>query len=695
MTADQVDRWDRPPPDPGTYADYLEVDELLSRQHPRTRVPDEYLFIITHQALELWFSQALHEIDQVVGWLSVDQLTPARRGVRRLQHIVKLWISHLDVLDTMPAREFAAFRGALGRASGLQSGQFRELEIASGLDPGPVLKIARALGAETGRLRDRVTTASLRQSFLDYLARADLTAAGLYAVPGPTGEAHDLAEDLIEYDLLFNQWRHRHYLLVVHAIGMRPGTAGSTGHTYLRNTLDNWFFPELWSARTMSDTAVPTTDPLIVPLDGSVQADRKLLGGKGWGLQQMHQLGIPVPPAFTLSTDAYRHFTEHGNALSDELWAEVVAALEPLERKTGTRFGGTPPLLVSVRSGAPVSMPGMMDTVLNVGELPRLREAISSVFESWHSDRARTYRKANGISDDLGTAVTVQAMVFGDRDERSGTGVYITRNPITGAPTPFGEWLARAQGDDLVSGVRTPEPLAAMADALPEVHKQLLAIGRRLERTQRHALEIEFTVESGELYLLQVRNASGSGLARAVWAVDLVHEGLIDIAEALSRVPADWTPPVDLPSVVRSDAPVARGLGVSAGIGVGIVVDDADEACDLADAGQPVILARPTTSPHDIHGFLAAVGVITEHGGTTSHAAVVGRQSGLPCVVGCGDGVVAALVGKLVTVDGTTGAVYLGAPDDADTTAGEPADVVQQIEDLLRWRAARSEGIRS
>ncbi|MGP4115090.1 PEP/pyruvate-binding domain-containing protein, partial [Streptomyces sp. 4N509B] len=309
---------------------------------------------------------------------------------------------------------------------------------------------------------------------------------------------------------------------------------------------------------------------LTVPLDGSVPADRNLLGGKGWGLLRMHQLGLPVPPAFTLTTAACRRYVEHGDRVPDELWDRVRAELAVLEQRTGSRLGGPPPLLVSVRSGAPVSMPGMMDTVLNVGRTPpreraleELRAAVCRVFDSWRGDRARAYRAAHGIPDDLGTAVTVQAMVFGDRDDRSGTGVYVTRDPVTGEPAPFGEWLPRAQGEELVGGRTTPRPLAELRRALPEVYERLLGFGRRLERAHRDVLEIEFTVESGVLHLLQARTSTSTPLAAARWAVDLVREGVITIPQALARV-----------DVERAASPRAVGVGgswarvVATGVGV-------------------------------------------------------------------------------------------------------------------------------
>jgi pyruvate,orthophosphate dikinase len=717
------------PAEPLNYTSYLDLDGLLDHQRPHTDVPDEYLFIVTHQALELWFAEALHEIDQITDDLAADRLAEAGRKVRRLCRIIELCDGHLDVLDTMPAREFAEFRPALGSASGLQSRQFRELELASGMAERDVLRIANAVGAAGPRLYDRTRQPSLRQAFGHFLARANTTVRQVYlADDARAEEIRAFAETLVEYDIAFNRWRYRHYLLVLHAIGgVSPGTAGSTGARYLRDSTNNWFFPEIWSARSMAEDTLAPTAPLTVPLDGSVSADRTLLGGKGWGLQQMHQLDIPVPPAFTITTRACRQYFAQGNTISDGLWTEVLEQVELLERRTGTRFGGTPPLLVSVRSGAPVSMPGMMDTLLNVGlteaalawlgterqapglrdaltaqagavpmfaassvsarehALRELRTAITRIFDSWHSERARVYRAANHVSDDLGTAVTVQAMVLGNLDERSGTGVYVTRDPVTGAPEPFGEWLPQAQGEDLVSGSRTPQPLARLRAAMPEQYEQLVGFGQLLERAQRNVLEIEFTIESGTLYLLQVRNSSSSPAAAARWAVDLVREGLIDISEALARVPEPQRQTMGL--AAGELTVLAQGIGVSPGIRAGRVAGSAEEVEDLVDMGEAALLARSTTSTHDIHGFLAAEGVITEHGGSTSHAAVVARQLGLPCVVGCGDGTVAKLAGQVVTIDGGTGRIYAGdivadeaaVPESGDGTP-DPFTV------LSRWR---------
>jgi pyruvate, orthophosphate dikinase len=708
------------------YASYLDIQGLLRHQLPRTDVPDEYLFIITHQAMELWFAEALHEVDHVVRELGADRVPAACRRVSRLRRIIELCTAHLDVLDTMPIAEFAAFRGALGRASGLQSGQFRELELASGKAERDVLKIANAVGAAGERLRARVLRPSIRQAFGHLLAREDITVRQVYRADGArAAEIRALAEELVEYDLAFNRWRHRHYLLVLHVIGGAAGTGGSSGARYLRNTTETWFFPEIWSARNMTDTdGTVATDPLTVPLDGSVSADRGLLGGKGWGLQQMHQLDLPVPPAFTITTLACAQYFADGREIAEKLWMEILDEVEDLERRAGSRFGGSPPLLVSVRSGAPVSMPGMMDTVLNIGLTPaaldwlgaergavalrdmlasrvgerptddpvaprdhalgQLRTAITHVLDSWYSDRAKIYRAANHIDEDLGTAVTVQAMVFGNLDERSGTGVLLTRDPITGAREPYGEWLPMAQGEDLVAGTRTPVPLHELRTALPEVYEQLTAFGERLERMQRNVLEVEFTVESGTLHLLQVRNASGTPEAAARWAVDLVRAGVIDIPEALARVPVRDAGAGRGGGVAGELVVLAEGVGVSPGVRTGRVAGSVEDAADLADRGEPVLLGRATTSPHDLPGFLTADGVLTDHGGSTSHAAVVARQLGLPCVVGCGAGTAALLAGQVVTIDGGTGRVYAGdvVADGPDAEHGPGPFAL-----LARWRA--------
>ena len=471
-------------------------------------------------------------------------------------------------------------------------------------------------------------------------------------------------------------------------------------------------------------------DRRTVVLDGSVLPDRELIGGKAWGIARMRQLGLPVPPAFVLTTELCREYHQGGRALPADVGERVREGIELLEAETGRTFGAGPrPLLVSVRSGAAVSMPGMMDTVLNLGmndeveaalaaesanpayagdthrrfvtqyaktvfkahlyppeeaspadlralaaqeagrpvpvdPFEQLWGAIAAVFESWESARAKAYRRHWGISQEGGTAVTVQAMVFGNLDDRSGTGVLFTRNPLTGGPEPYGEYLARGQGEDVVSGEHTPEPLDALAQRFPELHEELIAAGRVLEAEGGDAQDIEFTIERGQLYLLQSRAAKRSPEAAARMAVEMARQGVITPAEALRRVTPDQvraTLRPRLSEAVRNHAQLlAKGEAASPGVGSGWVVFDSDAAEAAAERGEPVVLARPTTSPEDVHGMIAAQAVITEQGGSTSHAAVVSRALGRPCVVGCGELVLAELEGAEVTVDGSRGEVYAG-----------------------------------
>lgn len=491
-------------------------------------------------------------------------------------------------------------------------------------------------------------------------------------------------------------------------------------------------------------------------LDGSSLPERGLIGGKAWSVARMRSLGLSVPPAVVVTTDACRAFLQQGD-FPEGLEEELEAAVAWLEAQTGRGFGRlNDPLLVSVRSGAAVSMPGMMDTVLNLGiddrtegalaqacgdavfardthrrfldlyaqivmkapvphfdaaagpaawrqaiaqaagaPVPesvreRLASAVRAVFESWNARRARRYRQHHGIPDDLGTAVTIQAMVFGNMDERSGTGVLFSRNPLTGDPQPFGEFLPRAQGEDVVSGKFTPRPLQAMREVLPEALEELLRAARLLEEANGDVQDIEFTVECGRLYLLQSRSAKRSPQAAVRIAVDLVREGRLDEAGALSRVAPEQLRILLSPQLAEGAAAtvplLARGEGACPGVGFGLVVTDSDEAERRAQAGEEVVLVRPTTSPEDVHGMLAARAVVTELGGSTSHAAVVSRALGLPCVVGCGAGTVAALSGRSVTVEGQGGCVYEGrlpvvVPDEA-------AD--ERLAQLGRWAGSRA-----
>jgi len=497
--------------------------------------------------------------------------------------------------------------------------------------------------------------------------------------------------------------------------------------------------------------------------DGSA-AMRDILGGKGAGLAEMANLGLPVPPGFTISAKLCITYLEQGT-FPDDLREEVDRQLKQLERASKKRFGDAGnPLLVSVRSGAAVSMPGMMETILNLGlndetvqgliagsknprfaydsyrrfvqmygdvvfdlgkepfvevleeckrrrraqrdiDLPaddlkavvrefksiiqakcglpfpedpaaQLWGAIAAVFKSWRTRRAVDYRRVHGIPDDLGTAVSVVAMVYGNMGDDSGTGVAFTRDCSTGEAVLNGDLLTNAQGEDVVSGARTPEPLAKLKRGkLAKVYRELEQIADKLERHFRDVQDIEFTFEHGKLYMLQTRRAQRAGLAAVRTAVEMVEEGLITPSEAVQRVPPQdldqlFHPMVDPRASVTL---VARGLPASPGAATGEAVFDADEAEALAQEGRKVVLIRPETSPEDFHGIVAAQAVITARGGMTSHAAVVARGMGKTCVVGAKDIEVDPAAGRLrangrvvkwgqlITVDGTTGRVLLGA----------------------------------
>ncbi len=495
------------------------------------------------------------------------------------------------------------------------------------------------------------------------------------------------------------------------------------------------------------------------PSDGGAA----LLGGKGAGLAEMTQLGVPVPAGFTITTDACRAYMANGKALPDGLDEEVDRHLAALERKTGKRFGhANAPLLVSVRSGAAVSMPGMMDTILNLGlndetvqglgratgnarfandsyrrliqmygevvdgidphrfeqaltdlkkargiaqdvdlsaadlgELvdtyraiyreetgrnfpqdarEQLTRAVRAVFDSWDAPRAKVYRRRYDIADDLGTAVNVVQMVFGNKGDESGTGVAFTRDPSTGEQGLYGEFLPNAQGEDVVAGIRTPQPLAEMQHQLPGAFDQLLETMRRLEEHYRDMQDIEFTVEDNELYLLQTRSAKRTAAAAVKAAVDMVGEGLISREDAIRRIdPAELDqllhPMLD-PTAQWEGA--AKALNASPGAACGKIVLDADTAEQRGRGGESVILVRWETTPDDIHGLIQAAGILTAHGGMTSHAAVVARGMGKPCVAGCEAlsidldqrtitlGGQQLSEGDMLTIDGGTGAVIIG-----------------------------------
>ena len=451
------------------------------------------------------------------------------------------------------------------------------------------------------------------------------------------------------------------------------------------------------------------TRPLLVRLDGSTALSRDILGNKAFGINEMRRHDLPVPPAFCVTTAVCTEYLRAGPSVLDRIWSDVMAMMQWLEAETGRTFGAGPrPLLVSVRSGATQSMPGMLDTVLNLGfhgaveeslatssgrafaddlghrftesyqrivlgqnsdAVPadprrQLRGAIEAVFASWHSERAITYRRHHRLGDDGGTAVVVQAMVFGNLGADSGTGVLFSRNPSTGDSAPFGEWLRGGQGEDVVSGTSDVAPLSALASELPAVYEQLLELGGVLERLRADPQDIEYTVESGRLWLLQTRSAKRSAHAAVRWALQLYDEGLITAAEALGRVTSDHIDTVLAPALqpeIRLAAPLlARGLAAAPGVATGRAYADVDDAIDAAEAGEEVILVRAATSPDDIHGMIAAAGIVTETGGATSHAAVVSREIGRPTVVGCGPGVSDSIVGRLVTVDGDAGEVRDG-----------------------------------
>ena len=521
-------------------------------------------------------------------------------------------------------------------------------------------------------------------------------------------------------------------------------------------------FPRTPGEEGKGATGIAVERPIWFFEDGSGEM-KDLLGGKGAGLAEMTRAGLPVPPGFTITTEVCLAFYEAGRRFPDGLAAEVRASMRELERRTGKGFGQQAnPLLVSVRSGARVSMPGMMDTVLNLGlndetviglakltgndrfaydayrrfmamfgnvvlEIPKeefehvvseakqkagvatdpeltadrwreviaqfreivrihtgepfpqdvyeqLELAIGAVFDSWHSKRAIDYRKFNKISDDWGTACSVVTMVFGNMGEDSGTGVAFTRDPNTGEKALFGEYLRNAQGEDVVAGIRTPMKISELQSTQPDVYAQFVAIAHQLETHYRDMQDLEFTVERGKLYMLQTRSAKRSAEAAVKIALDFVHEGIIDKTEALKRVDAAS---LDQLFHARIDphetfAVAGRGLNASPGAAAGRIVFDADVAAERGNAGEDVILVRVETAPDDVHGMIAARGVLTSRGGATSHAAVVARGMGKPCVAGFDAmrvdyraktvtiGATVLNEGDWITIDGTTGNVVVG-----------------------------------
>jgi pyruvate,orthophosphate dikinase len=508
----------------------------------------------------------------------------------------------------------------------------------------------------------------------------------------------------------------------------------------------------------------------VYDFDEPADGGRELLGGKGIGLAEMTQLGIPVPAGFTITTDACRAYMASGGEVAG-LDEEVAEHVGRLQESTGKRFGDEgDPLLVSVRSGAAVSMPGMMDSILNVGlndesviglarstgneEFARdcyrrliqmfgetvdgipherfsaddtverareiyeretghgfpqdareqLRRAIAAVFDSWDTPRAQMYRRTYGISDDLGTAVNVVQMVFGNKGQGSATGVCFSRDPSTGEQGVYGEYLVNAQGEDVVAGIRTPQPLAQLRERLPEAYDQLLETMTGLERHYRDMQDIEFTVEEGRLYLLQTRTAKRTAAAAITCAVDMTAEGLIEREEAVTRID-----PAQLDQLLHprldEDAKfevAAQGLNASPGAASGKIVLDADSAAERGKAGEAVILVRWETTPDDIHGLIQAKGVLTAHGGMTSHAAVVARGMGKPCVAGCEDldidtGAKTVRIGgnqlregDVITIDGGTGRVIVGEVPLVPPAINEDFETILDWADELRRLKVRA-----
>jgi pyruvate,orthophosphate dikinase len=416
-------------------------------------------------------------------------------------------------------------------------------------------------------------------------------------------------------------------------------------------------------------------------------SDKNLLGNKGANLVTMFQNGLPIPPAFALTIRAYRHYKESEN-LPEE---EIGQAIAKLEKQTQKTLGNE--LQVSVRSSGPVSMPGMMDTLLNVDNIDKIKLAARQVFESWDSPRAIEYRRVHSIPNDLGTAVIVQAMVFGNRDSNSGTGVVFTRNPSTGERGLFGEYLIQAQGEDIVSGIRTPETIATLKSKLPDIYDELDRLTKSLEDYYRDMQDVEFTIESGKLYILQTRSGKRSGRAAIKIAVDMVKENTITPQEALERV-TDKDVRALLHRQIKSPEkyqPMAKGLGAAPGAISGKVVFDVMEAVTLHRMGEAVILVRPETSPDDIQGIVASDGVLTQHGGLTSHAAIVTRAMGKPCVCGATDvnidsskehfevGGQTVEKGSEITIDGTNGNIYTGI------LPLEEVQVTKELQILMNW----------
>jgi pyruvate,orthophosphate dikinase len=523
---------------------------------------------------------------------------------------------------------------------------------------------------------------------------------------------------------------------------------------------------------------------------GDWEGVRSLLGGKGAGLADMTRAGVPVPPGFTVTTEACNEYRKSGKFPAGQ-WDQQLAAMKEVEKKTGKKFGDSEnPLLVSCRSGAKFSMPGMMNTILNIGlndvsaegmsrltnnprfvydsyrrlvemfgtvvmdiadeafehpmaeykakkgykldtemtaddwkalvgtfkevfkketgmDFPQdaykqLELATEAVFKSWNGKRAVDYRRATNISDDLGTAVNIVTMVFGNMGDDSGTGVAFTRNPSTGEKKMMGDYLLNAQGEDVVAGIRNADPIANMQKTMPEAYAQFMDITDKLERHYKEMQDVEFTIERGKLWMLQTRNGKRTAKAAVKIAVDMAEEGLISKEEAVLRVSPDNVDALLHPQfedkakkeAEKSGAFFAKGVNASPGAAVGQAYFDADKAEKMAkEEKQDVVMVRPFTKPDDVHGMIAAKGVLTSEGGATSHAAVVARQFGIPCVVGASsikidldkrlmvvDGKVVK-EGEWISVDGTTGEVFVGRIPTSAPSLEEQTELLT----LLNW----------
>ena len=401
---------------------------------------------------------------------------------------------------------------------------------------------------------------------------------------------------------------------------------------------------------------------------GSGFNNKDEMGNKGANLETMIRLGLPVPPGFVVSITAYRRWLENG-LFPDDV---IERALTDLEQKIGGKLGEI--FEVSVRSSAPISMPGMMDTILNIDNREKVKTYIKHIFKSWNNPRAVEYRRINNIASNLGTAAIVQVMVYGNKDKYSATGVVFSRDPRTGSKGLFGEYIMQAQGEDIVSGMRTPEPIIGLKQNLPEAHAELMDWAEKLEKHFIDMQDIEFTIESKKLYILQTRSGKRTGNAAIKIAVDMVKEGLLTPAEAIQRVTVDNIRQVLHKRIKDSvnDLPLVQGLNAAPGASHGKVMFDTLEAFTEASKGTPVILVRVETNPDDIQGIAVSAGVLTQRGGLTSHAAVVTRAMGIPCICGAENIQInlkekqfkvneeTIREGDEITIDGTTGYVYKG-----------------------------------